>query len=248
MTEYPYSNMRFVKYIICGGAALSPRVQEQLYRWLDVTAVIAQCYGATECGWTTVFHHQERDTSGSVGRLMPNVQLQVVSETGQYLEDGIHSEGLVKSPTLFSGYLGNDQATQQAFTEHGFYRTGDIIRIEHGKVFLEGRTKDIMKVHGWQVSPEEIEQTLKRHPMITDAAVAGITSTGNDGVETTLIHAYVVRSSRFLTPGQIMQFLRSSLSKYKLPTGGIHFVDGIPRSATGKVVRHNLANTTIPES
>lgn len=244
ITQFPHSQLQSLRYVICAGADLPYMAQSRLYAWLSPEAVVAQCYGTTECGWITLFGPTEKDTSGSVGRLMPNVELLTVTPDGRYFEDKIQGEASIRTPTMFSGYLYDSEAYIQSFDKNSFYPTGDIIEITHGKVYIKGRLKDVMKVNGFQVSPAEVEEALKLHPYIDDAAVCGVT-TFVKGVPKTMIHGYVVRSDEAADTEQIMSFLAFHVSKYKLPTGGLHFVTEIPRTATGKVVRNKLAQVVI---
>ena len=248
MTKFPYSPLQSLRYVICAGADLPQVAQSSLYAWLSPKAVIAQCYGTTESGWITLFGPTEKDTSGSIGRLMPNVELLTVTSDGKYFEDKIQGEASIRTPTMFSGYLYDSEAFVQSFDNHAFYSTGDLIEITHGKLYIKGRVKDIMKVNGFQVSPAEVEEALKLHPYIDDAAVCGATDLVK-GVPKTMIHGYVVRSNDLVdgavSAKDIMKFLAFHISKYKLPTGGLHFVTEIPRTATGKIVRNKLAQLAV---
>jgi long-subunit acyl-CoA synthetase (AMP-forming) len=151
-------------------------VQGQLYSSLAPDAVIAQCWGTTETGWITLFNATEKDTSGSVGHLLPNIRMKVWASTDTPALTRTPGEGLIHSPVMFSGYLGDPKATANAFDPDGFYRTGDLVLVEGDRVFYSGRLKETLKVNGWQVSPTEIEILLLQHPLISDAAVAGITT------------------------------------------------------------------------
>jgi acyl-CoA synthetase (AMP-forming)/AMP-acid ligase II len=94
---------------------------------------------------------------------------------------------------MFSGYLGDPKATANAFDPDGFYRTGDLVLVKGDRVFYSGRLKETLKVNGWQVSPTEIEILLLQHPLISDVAVAGITTETEGDIPRILIRAYVVR-------------------------------------------------------
>ena len=244
--------LQSLRYVICAGAPMTANVQTQLYNLLRPDAVIAQCLGTTESGWLTLFDPRENDTSGSVGRLMPNVQLKLVGENGDVIsEDNVTGEGFVRTPALFSGYLGNSKESSASFDQEGFYGTGDLMSVRNNKVFHKGRIKEIMKVNGWQVSPTELEGVLLQHPLITDAAVVGITGLDRSGIPETLPRAYVVRESVLesgsftLTEEEVKSFIASKLISYKQLKGGVVFVKAIPRSNTGKILRRLLENAEI---
>lgn len=244
-----------LQYVICAGAPMTAAVQSDLYNFLGPDAVIAQCLGTTETGWLTLFDPREKDTSGSVGRLMPNVQLKVVAENGDAVfEDDVAGEGFVRTPAIFSGYLGNSEESAASFDSEGFYGTGDRVYVRNNKVFHDGRIKEIMKVNGWQVSPTELEGVLLQHPQITDVAVAGITRLNDSGLTETLPRAYVVRESVFergkltLTEQEVTSFVSSRLISYKHLKGGAVFVKAIPRSNTGKILRRLLENAELDDT
>lgn len=234
---------------------MTANVQSQLYNLLGPDAVITQCLGTTETGWLTLFDSRQKDTSGSVGRLMPNIQLKLIDENGHAIsDDNVTGEGFVHTPALFSGYLGNSKESSASFDQEGFYGTGDLMSVRNNKVFHNGRIKEIMKVNGWQVSPTELEGVLLQHPLITDVAVVGITSLNRSGLPETLPRAYVVRgavleSGRLtLTEEEVKSFIASNLISYKHLKGGAVFVKAIPRSTTGKILRGLLDKAEIDDT
>lgn len=234
------SSLKSLRYVLCAGAPITSDIQTKLYRLLNADAVIAQVWGTTEVGWITMFGPSEKNESGSVGRLLPGVQLKIDSSTG----NSGTCEALVCSLTSFTGYLHNEGATADAFDVDGFYHTGDLISVRDGKVYVEGRMKEIMKVNGWQVSPTEIENVLLEHEQIADAAVDGIACVLEDGLEVTKPRAYVVRVQTHgvqdLTEETITKYISQKMISYKRLTGGVIFVDAIPRNATGKILRRLL--------
>ena len=208
-----------------------------------------------------MFNWNEKDLSGSVGRLQPGIELKLVNDGLPVDEDLIQGEAYIRSPSMFTHYLDNPLATATAFDSDGFYGTGDRAYMHEGKIFIEGRVKDTLKIKGWQVSPSEIEAVLLEHPMIVDAAVVGIPAIDEDGLETTLPRAYVVPNmvSPAILPGlpvmqpippgvpqpltaqEVVDFAASKLIPYKKLTGGVIFIDKIPRNATGKILRRLLS-------
>ncbi|KAK5312299.1 hypothetical protein LTR93_011388 [Exophiala xenobiotica] len=233
--------------------------QGQLYN-MDGSAVISQCWGTTETGWITLFSVEEKDHSGSVGRLLPSVRLKVDrSPVSLFSNETAPGEGLIQSPS----YLHDMEASTAAFDSEGFYRTGDLVYLQAGKVFYAGRMKETIKVNGWQVSPNEVENVLSQHLLISDVAVAGMTFEDDGGFVDTLIRAYVVRrrpdglaASRdlpdvaerdepWLTARQVEEFVKPRLVSYKQLTGGVIFVKEIPRSSTGKILRALLDQAAV---
>ena len=231
-----------LRRLICAGAPMNPDVQSKLYDYLHTDCRVSQCWGATETGWVTLTPLAELDRSGSVGRLTLNAKLKLISDTGQDISaEGARGEALIKSTSLMLGYLNNSAASQSAFDVDGFYRTGDRAYVRKGQIFIEGRIKDVMKVKGWQVSPEELEEKIQAHPNVVDCAVMGITFKDDVGLEQTQPRAYVVLKPGYQANGEeITSWVSSQTVSYKHLTGGVHFVDSIPRNPSGKILRRVL--------
>lgn len=153
------------------------------------------------------------------------------------LEDSIPGEIQIKASHPMRGYLNNPSATEEAFSVDGWIRTGDVGYHREGKWYIVDRTKDLIKVRGWQVSPVEIELSLAEHPDILDAAVIGIPASDGSG-EVPL--AFVVRKEdSSLREDEIKSFLGERLARYKM-IDSARFVDIIPRNPTGKILRRVL--------
>jgi acyl-coenzyme A synthetase/AMP-(fatty) acid ligase len=233
---------------------------------LHPEANVAQCWGTTEAGWHTLFDWNEKDTSGSVGRLLPNVDIKLLDDNESSIpsEDEV-GEALIRSPGMFRRYIGDQQASSEAFHSDGFYRTGDFAFVRDGKVFYTGRRKEIMKVNGWQVSPIEVETVLLEDPRIVDAAVYGVSCDNGQGIWQTTLCAFVVRSLlesvnakdqssdepheeavHKLTEEDVKKFVASRLISYK-HLKRVSFVKRIPRSPTGKILRSRLNEVELDE-
>jgi hypothetical protein len=159
------------------------------------------------------------------------------------------SEGLgeihIRNSYLMSGYLNNEKATSEAFTADGWIRSGDVGYVKEGRWYVVDRTKDLIKVRGWQVSPAEIECVLVQHPDVVDAAVIGINALDGSGE---IPRAFVVRKEqRKLDEKDIMTFLAGRLARYK-GVSKVEFVDTIPRNPTGKILRRILRDSVYKET
>jgi hypothetical protein len=142
------------------------------------------------------------------------------------------------------GYLNNPAATTEAFSEDGWVRTGDVGYVRSGRWYIIDRTKDLIKVRGWQVSPAEIEGSLLEHADIVDAAVIGVAALDGSG-EVPL--AFVVRKegSR-VSEQEIKAFLGERLARYK-GVDQVSFVEKIPRNPTGKILRRVLRDEGVAQ-
>lgn len=134
------------------------------------------------------------------------------------------------------GYHENEEATMKTLTEEGFLRTGDIGYIDQdGFVHVVDRVKELIKYKGHQVAPAELEDILHHHPQISDAcAVRGYDQYGEE-----LPKAYVVRKDPNLTAEDVKEFVASNVAPFK-KVRQVEFIDAIPKSATGKILRRQL--------
>jgi acyl-CoA synthetase (AMP-forming)/AMP-acid ligase II len=144
-------------------------------------------------------------------------------------------EILVRGPNVFAGYLGRPDANATAFTDDGWFRTGDIGVLDaDGYVSIVGRAKELIITGGYNVYPREIEDVVRAHPAVIDVAVAGTPSAEWGEVVT----AYVEAGDDF-DPAEVLAFAAQQLAPYKRPRV-VHRVDALPRNKLGKVLRDQL--------
>lgn len=208
-------------------------------------ALIAQTWGTTETsGVITALDWSTFQDKGiwSVGELCPNVTLRIVDDDGKDVRGGKPGEFLLSGPILSQGYHKRPQETKETFID-GWYRSGDVGICRDGHVYIQDRKKEMIKVKGNQVAPAELEALLNSHSSIADAAVIGIWS---DEQQTEVPRAYVVRKSD-LTTTEVADFVKSNVTTYKQLRGGVVFVDEIPKSASGKILRKELRQRAVEE-
>ena len=141
-----------------------------------------------------------------------------------------------RAPHLMKGYFNNEEANQEAFSG-GWFRTGDVVVTdEDGDIFIVDRIKDMIKVKGYQVSPTELEDEIRQAPGVADVAVIGVPhDTAGEAPR-----AFIVPTAKEVTEESIAEFLKERLAKYKQLKGGIVFLEALPKTATGKVLRKEL--------
>ena len=193
-----------------------------------------QLYGSSETGVMTVNLAEDIvEKRLSVGRPVKNVEIRVISETGRQLPAGSEGEIAARSPSMTDGYVDFPEETARAFRD-GFYRTGDIGTFDgDGYLFIRWRKKLFINVSGNKVDPCEVENLLVTHERITEAAVVGV-SQGESGER---VKAFVVADG--LSRRDVADFCGGKLSAYKIPSK-IEFVDSLPRSPAGKILREKL--------
>jgi 4-coumarate--CoA ligase len=155
---------------------------------------------------------------------------------------GQEGEICLRGPNIFKGYYQNAQATSSSFTTDGWFRSGDIGYIdEDGNLFLTDRYKELIKYNGFQVAPAQLEGLLLGHEAVDDVAVIGVWSKER---ETELPRAYVVVAKGFVAgkelEREVCAWLEGKVASYKRLRGGVRFVEEIPKSAAGKVLRRVL--------
>nr|XP_026694818.1 4-coumarate--CoA ligase 1-like isoform X1 [Ciona intestinalis] len=178
--------------------------------------------------------------SGSVGFLLPNTKMKVVDiDTRKKLGPRENGELLFKGPQVAKGYYKNPEATKNMFDGEGWLKSGDMGYFdEDGNLYITDRIKDVIKVHGVQVSSVEIESVLTEHPKISAVGVIGVPDdVGNAGE---LPKAYIEKKEANLTTEEIHQFLEDKLADYKQLRGGVMFVDSLPRGGSGKIQKRVL--------
>ncbi|CAL2045732.1 unnamed protein product [Caenorhabditis brenneri] len=231
-------NLNSVQLVKVGAAPVGKDLIEELKRRYPNLKYVQQGYGMTECSMASHLPDLTNNQPfGSVGKLAPNLIMKVV-EPGTLKEQPVNQRGeiCVRGPTVMLGYLGRPEATASTIID-GWLHTGDIGYInEDGNLFIVDRLKELIKVKGLQVPPAELEDLLLSHPKIRDCAVIGIP----DAKTGELPKAFVVRVDNTLSKKEIRRFIEGKVSSYKYLEGGVEFIEEIPKSASGKILRRYL--------
>lgn len=234
-SEVDPASLASVALTMSGAAPLSGSVAQTLHERYGLT--LRQGYGLTEAspGLTSAIGTDAPPTS--VGRPLPGVKLRLVDEFGDDALIGDVGEIWAKGDNVFSGYLGDDEATRAVIDEDGWLHTGDLAVVdENGHLFIVGRNKDQIIVSGFNVHPGEVEERLVQHHTVDAAAVVG----EPDREYGELIVAYVVPARGMEADPDVLEaHCRVNLAGYKVPKR-FEFVDELPRGMTGKVRRRVL--------
>jgi 4-coumarate--CoA ligase len=228
---------RSLEVAISGAAPLGKDLQHAASAKLGPNCFISQTWGLSETtGSTTIMPFDMTDDTGSVSPLMPNMLARIVDDDGKDVEVGKPGEVLVKGPVVCKGYHKNAEADAESFTGNWFH-TGDIAEFRNGLFYIVDRKKELIKYKGIQVAPAELEALLLSHPDILDAAVIGVeTEDGYDEVP----RAYVVADQKKISGQQIAEFVKGNVASHKQLRGGVVFLDAIPKSPSGKILRKDL--------
>ncbi|KKK20729.1 4-coumarate-CoA ligase [Aspergillus rambellii] len=201
-------------------------------------------HGRTTCsimGWVPT----EKSYSASVGELHANCEAKIMDDDGT-TELGPNQRGelWVRGQNIMKGYWRNTQATKEIKTEDGWLKTGDIAYVNSdGRFHVVDRKKELIKVKGNQVAPAELEALLLEHPAVADAAVIGVPMNNDERPR-----AYIVlRTGHSATEQDIVSFIDGKVSAIKRITGGVAFVDAIPKNPSGKILRKALRDQAKQE-
>jgi malonyl-CoA/methylmalonyl-CoA synthetase len=221
--------MRKFRLMVSGSAALPVTVMQ---KWKDISGqILLERYGMTEIGMaiSNPYHGERR--AGCVGIALPGVEVQLVD--GQQVVASGPGEIWVRGRNVFKEYWRRGGPTKEAFSDDGWFKTGDIAVVEDGYYKIMGRSSvDIIKSGGYKISALEIEEVLRTHPDIRDCAVVGLEN--EEWGE--IVAAAIVVNKVPVDQQNIDRWIRERLPAYRVPRQYC-VVDDLPRNAMGKVVK-----------
>lgn len=221
---------------ISGGEPLPEAVREGFKRRFGQP--LYEGYGLTETSPVVALNTPQEHRPGSVGKLVPGAEVRIVDEEGKTLGTDQVGEVWLKGPMIMKGYHNLPEATAAALTADGYFKTGDLGKVDSdGFLSITGRKKEMIIVAGEKAFPREIEDVLMRHPTVQEAAVVGKKDAGRGEV----VVAFVIpREGQTPKTDELRQFCVSQgLPTWKCPRE-IFVMPDLPRSPTGKVLKRNL--------
>ncbi len=235
-----------LQLVLSGGAPVPLEVHE---KWKTVTGTsIVEGYGLSECTGGICGNNRQHFSPGTVGAPVYFHDLKLVDpETEKPAGDGEKGELWIKGPCVMKGYWNAPEQTRMVITEDGWLKTGDIATIDdNGWVRIVGRSKEMIKVSGYSVFLAEIDAVLFQHPAIVEAVTVGVPHEYR-GEEP---KSYVVLASEFkekISEAEIIEFCKEKMAAYKYPRH-IEFVENLPKSGAGKILRRVLAEKATAEN
>ncbi|KAI8095185.1 hypothetical protein BDF21DRAFT_405361 [Thamnidium elegans] len=225
-----------------GAAPVSTGLSNQIHEKFNIP--VLQGYGMTETASVLTYQSIETYVPGSVGRMISGIDAIVTDESGRVLPSGERGEICIKGPIVMQGYLNNPEATAQAIDKNGYLHTGDIGYFDKlGNWYIVDRSKELIKYNAFQIAPAELESVLIECPLVSDAAVIGIY---DEKRQTEVPRAYVSLNSlgenldTTKASSDIHKFVNEKVSAYKRLRGGIEFIEVVPKSVSGKILRKEL--------
>lgn len=235
-------DLSFLRRFSSGAAPLSEEIIQLLKKKFPQTG-FKQGYGMTEsCSCITAHPPSLYDykNAHAVGTIVASTTVKIIKDDGSEAGVGEPGEILAKGPQIVMGYLNNEKATKETFDKDGYLHTGDQGAIdENGIITITDRIKEMIKVKGIGVAPAELEDLLLGHPKVSDVAVLGI----QDEYSGEVPKAYIVPQSSEKAGHELgmelIAYVKEKKVRYKA-VKEIEFVEEIPKSASGKILRRVL--------
>ena len=227
-------DFKYLKFSVGGGMAV---LKNTAQRWKEITKTnITQGYGLTETSPVVSVNIIADEYNGTIGLPLPSTDISLRDDKGDEIGIDEIGELCVKGPQVMKNYWNNINETKNAFTEDGFFKTGDIASIDkNGYIKIVDRKKDMIISSGFNVYPNEIEDYVATHSDVLECGVIGIPDI-NRGES---IKLFVVTSNVNLKENDILSFCKEGLTVYKIPKK-IEFIDELPKNNVGKILRRKL--------
>ncbi|XP_039757195.1 4-coumarate--CoA ligase 1 [Pararge aegeria] len=240
MTNHPLASSntyRYIDNVINGAAGMAASDVERFLSKVQRQIRYNQGYGLTETSPVIALGHKDIEDYGVVGNAVPNTEMMVVDAELRSLGPNQLGELLVRGPQVMKGYRNNPEANADVFTGDGWFRTGDLAMVdENGVLKVCDRLKELIKVKGFQVPPAELEALLRDHPAVSDAAVVGVPHATKGESPKAFV---ALKPGKNASAKDLCGFVADKVASYKR-IDDVLFIDSIPRSAAGKILRKDL--------
>ncbi|MDT0633774.1 AMP-binding protein [Spectribacter hydrogenooxidans] len=224
-----------LKFTMGGGMAVQKPVAQ---RWKQVTGVpIVEGYGLSETSPVATCNRLDlEEFNHAIGLPIPGTDVAIRDDDNNDVPMGESGELCIKGPQVMQGYWNKPEANEEAFSPDGYFRTGDIARMdEKGYFYIVDRKKDMILVSGFNVFPNEIEDVVAGHPGVLEGAAIGVP----DDKSGEAVKLFVVKKDPGLTEQSVRDFCKENLTGYKQPKY-VDFIDEVPKSPVGKILRRQL--------
>lgn len=228
------------KYIVSGGEPLPEAVFSGFRERFNVT--INEGYGLTETAPVTNWCRPHEYRPKSVGRPLPGIEEIIVDSSADQRRLGSNEEGeiRIKGPNIMKGYFKLPEQTDAVFDRNGYFKTGDMGRLDaDGFLYITGRIKEMLIIGGENVFPREIEEVLDQHPSVGASAVIGVMDESRGEVAVAFVE---LKEGATFDEKALRSHCRDRLAQFKVPRE-IKHIEKLPRNPTGKIMRRELKAT-----
>jgi long-chain acyl-CoA synthetase len=229
-----------LRLCMSGGAA----IPVELIRGFEEKfgCAILEGYGLSETSPVASFNHPDKERKpGSIGTPIDGVEMQIWDDDGNEVPQGEVGEIVVRGHNVMKGYWERPEATEESIDDDGWFRTGDMAKMdEDGYFFIVDRKKDLIIRGGYNVYPREIEEVLYEHPAIQEAAVVGVP---DESLGEEVGAAVVLKQGESLEADEIKAYVKEQVAAYKYPRK-VWFEDELPKGPTGKILKREIE---VPE-
>lgn len=238
--EITSRHVEHVRVIVSGAAPIGEESISIFRKRVSDSVTFIQGYGLTET--SPVVTLSRNAPSESVGYVIHSTQVRIVKKDENGLSQNVGpnetGEIYVRGPQVMKGYFKNPQATKESM-EGDWFKTGDVGKFdERGLVYIQGRFKELIKVKAFQVAPAELEEVIRSFNKIQDVAVIGVPHEKFGEIPKAFI---VPRKGVTITEDEVKDFVAKQVAEYK-QLGHVQFIEQIPKSAAGKILRRSLQN------
>jgi fatty-acyl-CoA synthase len=236
-----------LRHVVCAAAPLQATLRDKALKVFGGAKLYVR-YGSTEIGTglgKLASEEARFPNEPCIGTGSMCSDIRVLKQDGTEIApsdkpDGEVGQLAVRSPSVMLEYYRNRKETETSFNKDGYYLTGDLVRMDTlGNIYIAGRVKDMIISGGENIYPAEIENMLFKHPGVQDATVIGVPHERWGETPRAIV---VPKQKGHITEEEIIEFCRSSLTRYKCPTS-VLFVESIPRTPAGKVQKNKLTET-----
>jgi acyl-CoA synthetase (AMP-forming)/AMP-acid ligase II len=238
------SSIPKIRFIRSCSSPLSPKTFHELEKAL--CAPVLEAYAMTEAAHqmcSNPLPSRGKRIPGSVG-LGQGVEVKILDQNGDELSRETNGEICIRGENVTKGYLNNEAANATSFTKGGFFRTGDQGKMDvDGYVYITGRIKELINKGGEKISPIELDNTLVQHSAVGEAVSFAI---DDEMYGQEIGVAVVLKEGEKLTEKELIAWMRDKVAKFKVPKR-VWFTDLMPKTATGKIQRRNVAEAMLKQ-
>ncbi len=219
-----------------GGAAMPAELMRAFEEKFG--CIILEGYGLSETSPVASFNHPDKERKpGSIGTPIEGVEMQVWDDDGKEVPQGEIGEIVIRGHNIMKGYWNRPDANKESIDDDGWFRTGDMAKVdEDGYFFIVDRKKELIIRGGYNVYPREIEEVLYEHPAIQEAAVVGVE---DEALGEEVGAAVVLKQGESLDADEVKSYVKDQVAAYKYPRR-VWFVDELPKGPTGKILKREI--------